>query len=166
MFDASDDMIAQFENGFFPELSRQRVVEGHRQAALKAEEAGNNRLRDLHLKYADSVKVDDPDLQVDIEKAAAALSKKDYIGFLAHGVRWGSRKATGNSTFPRVISTRVDTEENKNWSQRRTVSVQHSVSIPLDKQSAEKEQDVFLGAVNAVSYRYPINYQDALTGQF
>lgn len=79
MFDATDDMIEEFERDFFPEITRERAIENHRAAAAEAASNGNNALRDLHLKYVASLENSDPNLDVDIEKAASALSAGDYI---------------------------------------------------------------------------------------
>ncbi len=157
MFDATDGMIAQFENDFFPGIAKQKVIDNHTAAAQRAFDSGNNALKDLHLKYADAVKNSDPDLEVNTAKAAAALAKKDYATFIAEGVRWGEHTATGNSSFRRVVRTKAEIDTKTQWSQMRTVSVQHSVSEFLVNFEKD-EQKPFIGIGEAIQYNYPVYY--------
>jgi hypothetical protein len=155
MFDATDGMIAQFENDFFPGIAKQKVIDNHTAAAQRAFDSGNNGLRDLHLKYADAVKNSDPDLEVNTAKAAAALAKKDYATFIAEGVRWGEHTATGNSSFRRVVRTKAEIDTKIDWSQMRTVSVQHAVSEFLVNFKKDKQKP-FMGIGEAMQYNYPV----------
>ncbi|WP_043316451.1 hypothetical protein [Microbulbifer sp. HZ11] len=155
MFDADDSMIEQFEADFFPELSRQSVIENHLEAARIAAASGNEKLRDLHLKYADAVENSNPDLEVDVADAVASLSAGDYAGFLAKGVRWGDHRATGNSSFRRVINEQAAIDKNKAWSQSRTVSVQRSLTMKADRLNT-REQWPDMGICGVVSYNYQV----------
>lgn len=153
MFDASEDMIAEFERDFFPELSRDKVIENHLAAA--AEAGSDTRMRDLHLKYAESLQISDPNLEVDIAGAVASLAAKDYAGFLAKGVRWGSHRATGNSSFRRVVVDDAEIESKREWAQMRTVSVQHALTenvVAFEKD----EHRPSLGLCGAMQYNYPV----------
>ena len=163
MFDATDDMIAQFESDFFPEIAKDKAIANHTAAAQKAEAAGNNQLRDLHLQYASAVKNSDPNLEVDTAKAAAALATNDYATFMAEGVRWGEHTASGNSSFRRVVRTQAEIESKTNWSQVRTVSVQHAVRETLADFEVE-EHKPFMGIGEAMQYNYP-EYQFNAFGQ-
>lgn len=71
MYDADDQMIKQFENAFFPSLSKQEAIQNHINAAEKAKADGNQALHDLHLKYVDELKSDNPDLTPNIDAALA-----------------------------------------------------------------------------------------------
>ncbi|MEZ8338793.1 hypothetical protein AB6C52_13285 [Vibrio cyclitrophicus] len=158
MFDADDSMMAQFEADFFPALSRQSVIDNHLEAANKAADIGNSKLRDLHLKYADSIKNSDPNLEVDIAGAVASLSAGDYAGFIAKGVRWGDHRASGNSSFRRVIHQQAEINKQKSWSQARTISVQHSLTMKADTLK-EKEQWADMGICGMTSYNYQVPVQ-------
>jgi len=151
MFDASDALLEQFEATFFPSLSRQRVIEGHLAAA--EDPTVPSELRALHLRYAEALQVEDPNLEVDVEKAAAALSKKDYAGFLAHGVRMGSSSGSSNSNFRRVVNSQADIEQNQQWTQVRNVSIQHKVT-QLVKPHEEDYHEVWLGLSGAIPFNY------------
>ena len=155
MFDATDGMIDQFENDFFPEIAKQKVIDNHIVAAQRASDLGKNALKDLHLKYAGAVENNDPNLEVNTTKAAAALAKKDYATFIAEGVRWGDHREKGNSSFRRVVRTNAEIETKTQWDQMRTVSVQHSVSEILT--SFEKiDQKPYIGIGEAMQYNYPV----------
>ncbi|MFA5504067.1 MAG: PDZ domain-containing protein [Vulcanimicrobiota bacterium] len=160
MFDASDDMIAEFERDFFPELSREKVIENHLAAAAEAERAGNTTLRDLHTRYASSIQNSDPDLETDIAGAVAHLAANDYAGFIAKGVRWGSHTASGNSSFRRVLNTNAEIESKTRWTQQRTVSVQHSLTENVGSSKTDTHL-AWLGLGEAAGYKYPVYIKDA-----
>ncbi|UUC45196.1 PDZ domain-containing protein [Flavobacterium cerinum] len=134
MFDADDRMIQQFENAFFPILSQSQAIENHLKAAEIAKLEGNIELQKIHDDYVKSLQNNDPNLEVDIAKAAAALSRKDYVGFIANGVRWGDYKVKGNNDFRRVIVDNNEFEQHKDWSQLKRVSVQHSITEKINSQ--------------------------------
>ncbi|QXU50583.1 hypothetical protein KYG33_05960 [Chryseobacterium sp. D764] len=131
MYDADDDMIYQFEEKFFPDISREEAIKNHFQAAEKAKAEGNEKLQNLHLQFAESLQKNDPNLTPNIEAAVAALGRKDYIGFIANGVRWGNNGARGNTTFKRVLNSTEMTKTVEDYSHTKTISVQHAVTQPV-----------------------------------
>lgn len=153
MFDADDKMIAQFEEAFFPTLSKAQAIENHLKAAEVAKQQGNTNLQKIHEDYVKSLQNNDPNLEVDIAKAAAALSKKDYVGFIAHGVRWGDVRATGNSEFRRVIVDDYEFEQHKDWTMSKKVSVQHSITERIN-------------STRTISYRGAIGIVEGIPYQF
>lgn len=159
MFDATDDMIAQFEREFFPELSKERVIENHIAAAEKARSNGNEALHDLHLQYASALQSSDPNLEVDMAAAVASLSAGDYAGFIANGVRWGSHDMGSNSSFRRVVHLQSEIQTHTGWTQVRTVSVQHALTenVMESKDEASKPR---VGICAANQYTYPVYSQD------
>lgn len=154
MFDASDSMIEEFEKDFFPEISLQKTIDNHKAAAITAASQGNNALSELHAKYASSLENNDPNLEVDMEKAAASLSAGDYVGFVAHGVRWGSNTATGNSSFKRVVNTTAEIQSKTKWTQVRTISIQHALTETVEP-IQKKSHSSYLGICQAMQYTYP-----------
>ncbi|WP_185289644.1 hypothetical protein [Chryseobacterium lactis] len=156
MYDADDQMLKQFENAFFPTLSQMEVIQNHVNAAQKAEAEGNTALRDLHLKLVESLQNNNPNLAPNIEAAVAALGKKDYIGFIANGVRWGDYSANDNNSFRRVINSNEMTNMVKNWSQTKVTSVHHAVTQPV--LIPEKVQfKANLGIIDGITYSSYLN---------
>lgn len=153
MFDADEKMIEQFENAFFPTLSKSQAIENHLNAAKVAEQQGNTQLQKIHENYVLSLQNNDPDLEVDIAKAVAALGKKDYVGFIAHGVRWGDYKASGNSDFRRVINDNYEFTQHKDWNQTKRISIQHSITEKVNSEQT-------------VSYKGGIGLIDGIPHQF
>lgn len=151
MYDADDKMIELFENNFFPILSQQKVIDNHNAAAEKAKQEGNLQLAQYHLDYAKALQQNNPNLEVNIGAAVAALSKKDYVGFIANGVRWGDYKATGNSTFRRVLNSTEIVQEKSKWSQTKKISVQHNVT-QMVSQWKETEYRASLGLVDGFPF--------------
>lgn len=152
MYDADDKMIQEFENAFFPTLSKQEAIQNHINAAEKAKAEGNTALQNLHLKYVESLQNNNPNLAPNIEAAVAALGKNDYVGFIANGVRWGSNSASGNNSFRRVLSSNEMSSMAANWNQTKVVSIQHSVNQPVT-------------TIEKVEYRASIGIIDAITFQ-
>lgn len=152
MYDADDQMIEMFENAFFPNLSEQEVIQNHKIAAEKAEAEGNLALKDLHLKLVDALQNNNPDLAPNIEAAVAALGKKDYIGFIANGVKWGDNRGNGNNTFRRVLNSSEMERMVETWNQTKVISVQHAVTQPV---TVLKEVNFLpsLGAVDGISFQ-------------
>lgn len=153
MFDATDDMIAQFENDFFPVLSKQKAIENHIKAASDVND--NETLKELHLKYASSLSNSDPDLETDVAGALASLAAQDYIGFIAKGVRWGSHTSSANSNFRRVVENTQEIIATKQWDQRRTVSVNRAVTQNVSLVEST-EQHVYIGLANLIPFNYPV----------
>lgn len=151
MNDADDDMIEMFENAFFPTLAKQKVIDNHREAAQKASASGDSDLQQLHLDYVKALQENNPDLEANIGEAVAALGKKDYVGFIAHGVRWGDRQASGNSSFRRVLNSEEMTEMSSEWSQTKKVSVLHSVTQKVSKNQA-LELKPYIGMATALPF--------------
>lgn len=152
MYDADDDMIKQFEEAFFPTLSQQQAIQNHINAAEKAKAEGNTELMNLHIKYAESLQKNDPNLTPNIEAAVAALGKKDYVGFIANGVRWGSNSATGNTSFRRTLNSSEMTSMTSNWNSAKVLSIQHAVTQPVSV-SQEVKFKPSLGALDAMPFQ-------------
>ncbi|GGC14350.1 hypothetical protein GCM10011386_02600 [Parapedobacter defluvii] len=165
MYDADDDMIAMFENAFFPTISQQQAIQNHIAAAEKARLEGNTDLQKLHLDYVRALQYNDPNLEVNIGDAVAALGKKDYVGFIAHGVRWGDYRANGNNSFRRVLNSNEMTAMEAQWSQTKKISVQHAVS-----QNVAISQDVgvraHLGLTDVIPYQGNMFISDGFSGQW
>jgi len=152
MYDADDTMIQMFESAFFPTLTKQKAIENHITAAEKAQLSGNGQLQQMHLDYVKALQTNDPNLEVNIGEAAAALAKKDYVGFIAHGVRWGDYQANGNSSFRRVLNSSEMTQMEAQWSQTKTVTVQHAISQKVSI-SEEVELRAHLGLIDGIPYQ-------------
>jgi len=152
MYDADDYMINQFESAFFPNLSQQQTIQNHITAAEKAKAEGNTQLMDLHLKYAESLQKNDPNLTPNIEAAVAALGKKDYVGFIANGVRWGNNSANGNTSYRRVLNSHEMSSMASNWNSTKVVSLQHAVTQPV-LVSQEAKFRPSLGAIDAMPFQ-------------
>ena len=152
MYDADDQMIKQFESAFFPSLSQQEAIQNHINAAEKAKLEGNLALQDLHLKYVDELRSNNPNLTPNIDEALAALGKNDYVGFLAHGVRWGSNSASGNNSFRRVLNSSEMASMTQNWNQTKVISLQHTVNQPVPV-SEEVKFRASLGAIDGISFQ-------------
>lgn len=131
MYDADDKMIESFENAFFPELSEKQAIQNHIAAAEKAGQEGNKPLQDLHLKYAEMLENNNPNLTPNIEAAVAALGKKDYVGFIANGVRWGDNKGKSSNSYRSVLNSSEMASMTQNWNQTKIISVQHAVNQPV-----------------------------------
>lgn len=152
MYDADDSMIKMFESAFFPTLTKQKAIENHIAAAEKAQLSGNGQLQQMHLDYVKALQTNDPDLEVNIGEAAAALAKEDYVGFIAHGVRWGDYQANGNSEFRRVLNSNEMTQMEAQWSQTKTITVQHAISQKVSI-SEDVELRAHLGLINGIPYQ-------------
>lgn len=166
MFDVDDQMIQLFEDNFFPKTSQQNAIDNHLAAAEKARQEGNSQLQQYHLDYVKALQTNDPNLEANIGAAVAALSKNDYIGFIAHGVRWGDYRTEGNSTFRRVLNSTEMAEMHTRWSQTKTISVQHSVSQKVGI-TQNVELRASLGLINGIPY--PANnmfISNGFTGQW
>ncbi|MEC3875840.1 hypothetical protein [Chryseobacterium salviniae] len=131
MYDADEDMINSFEKVFFPDISEEEAIKNHLAAAEKAKAEGNEKLQNFHLQYAEALTKNDPNLTPDIEAAVAALGKKDYVGFVANGVRWGNNKGVGKTSIQRVLNSTEMTKLVKDYSSVKTISVQHAVTQPV-----------------------------------
>ncbi len=166
MNDVDDDMIRLFEDAFFPKITQQKAIENHIAAAEKAKLDGNLELQKLHLDYVKALQNNDPNLQVDIEKATAALAREDYVGFVAHGVRWGDYKADGNNSFRRVLNSSEMTEMTALWSQTKKVSVHHAVTQKVEIAKEEVKLRAHLGLVDGLSYQSNMFISNGFTGQW
>ncbi len=165
MNDVDEDMIALFEDAFFPKIAQQQAIENHIAAAEKAKAEGNVELQKLHEDYARALQTNDPNLQVDIEKATAALSQKDYVGFIAHGVRWGERSGKGNYSFRRVLNSSEMTQMESYWKQTKRISVMHAVTQKVSI-SSETELTAHLGLTNMIPYQSNMFISNGFTGQW
>jgi len=165
MYDADDDMIKQFENAFFPSLSKQDAIQNHINAAEKAKADGNQALHDLHLKYVDELKSDNPDLTPNIDAALAALGKNDYVGFFAHGVRWGSNSTSGNNSYRRVLNSSDMASMTQIWNQTKIISIQHTINQPVFV-SEEVKFSASLGAIDGIPFQNNLYMTNGYTGNW
>lgn len=165
MYDADDTMIQMFESAFFPTITKQKAIENHIAAAEKAQLSGNQQLQQMHLDYVKALQTNDPNLEVNIGEAAAALSKKDYVGFVAHGVRWGDYQASGNSSFRRVLNSNEMTQMEAQWSQTKTITVQHSVSQKVSI-TEEVALRAHLGLINAIPFQGNLIINNGFSNQW
>lgn len=152
MYDADDKMIEEFENTFFPKITLQDAIQKHLDAAARAKTEGNTKLEELHLKYVDDLRNNNPNLTPNIEAAVAALGKEDYIGFIAHGIRWGSNSGSGNNSYRRTLTSSEMTSQVTNWNQTKVVSLHHAVSQPVTV-SQEVKYRPSLGFIDGIPYQ-------------
>lgn len=152
MYDADDQMIKEFESAFFPSISRADAIQNHINAAEKAKLEGNTALQELHLKYVEELKSNNPNLTPNIDAAVAALGKNDYVGFIAHGIRWGSNSANGNNSFRRVLNSNEMSTMASNWSQTKVISIHHAVTQPVSVTEDVKFRPS-LGAIDGIAFQ-------------
>lgn len=136
MYDASEDMVRQFESDFFPELAQQEVVDRHLNAADSARRAGNLGLAKLHQDYAEAITQANQLKEVDAVAAAAALNQNDFAGFLAHGVRSINSNDQRANNFRRVVHNEIEIRQKTSWNQTRQVTVLREVSVPVSVETA------------------------------
>jgi hypothetical protein len=151
MFDADDQMIQLFENAFFPIVTQQNAIENHIASAERAKLEGNTQLMQYHLDYAKALQTNNPNLEADIGKAVASLAQKDYVGFIANGVRWGDYKASGNSSFRRTLNSTEMTQMQTKWSQTKKISVQHAVTQKVAL-SQTVDYRASIGLIDGIAY--------------
>ena len=154
MFDADDDMIKMFENSFFPEISKDRTIESHIAAAAAADDP---QIKQLHLDYVNALRDNDPNLEANIGEAVAALSRKDYASFLAHGVRWGDYRVNGNAKFRKVIKSNERVTEEEEWNMTKRISVQHAVTQRVNVDQEEVEYRPYLGLLDGMPHQVHLN---------
>ncbi|WP_156420492.1 MULTISPECIES: hypothetical protein [unclassified Sphingopyxis] len=153
MNDANDAMIAEFENVFFPQLSKANVVTNHLAAAAEAAQANNPALAKAHTDYAAALTNGSEHLETDAVGAAAALAKKDYATFLAKGVRASNNNDTRTDNFRRTVSIDFTQTEMQAWNQARSVTKERETSMPVTlatKQRRAPSLGIYSG--NAFSY--------------
>ncbi|CAM3974130.1 hypothetical protein FLCU109888_11860 [Flavobacterium cucumis] len=165
MYDADDQMIKQFESTFFPSLTQQEAIQNHANAAEKAKADGNLALQELHLKYIEELKSNNPNLTPNIDAALAALGKNDYVGFLAHGVRWGNQSGSGNNSFRRVLNSSEMASMTQNWNQTKIISLQHTVTQPV-LVSEEVKFKASLGAIDGISFQNNLYMTNGYSGSW
>lgn len=151
MYDADDQMIQLFENAFFPVVSQQNAIENHIASAERAKLDGNTQLMQYHLDYAKALQTNNPNLEADIGKAVASLAQKDYVGFIANGVRWGDYKASGNSSFRRTLNSSEMTQMLTKWSQTKKISVQHAITQKVAL-SQTVDYRASIGLIDGIAY--------------
>jgi hypothetical protein len=128
MYDEDDRMFNMFEDAFFPTISQQNAIKNHEASAERAKLEGNTQLMKYHLDYAKALQDNNPNLEANIGKAVASLAQKDYVGFIANGVRWGDYKANGDNSFRRTLNSNEMTSMLSEWSHTKRIFVQHSVT--------------------------------------
>jgi hypothetical protein len=149
MDDASDAQIAMFTEKFFPTLSRNQLIDNHLAAAEKAETDGKSELADAHRKFAEDVRNDKPDLNVDTEKALAALNKDDYVGFIAHGLKVGSTASKGTFEYHRVLNAKSELVKKEDWVSQGNTSVDRTLVQLVPIQPVRRKP--FFGMCNATN---------------
>lgn len=131
MFDATDDMVARFENAFFPEIPKGEAISSHLAAADAAAAAGKPDLADAHRKYAEALQSGNQMAEVDAVGAAAALNEGDYATFIAKGVRASSSSNVSANTFRRTIDVNVEITKVNEWNEAKSVTAQRQSSTPV-----------------------------------
>lgn len=131
MYDATESMIEEFESKFFPQLSKQEVIDRHLAAAAEAASLGKHDLAAVHRGYAEAIMADNQMQETDNVAAAAALNAGDYAGFLAHGVRSINSSDTRANNFRRVETREAVIRQSTNWDQTRMVTVMREMSVPV-----------------------------------
>jgi len=131
MSDATDSMIDLFESQFFPNISRQNVINDHLAAAKEASTAGNLSLAKIHQDYATAIQQNNEMAEADSVGAAAALAAGDYATFIAKGVRSINSNDKREDSFRRVESHKGTYETNTNWDQIKQVSILRETTIPV-----------------------------------
>lgn len=139
MYDATDDMLQQFESAFFPRLQLQDVIQGHLNAAVAAAEGGQQDLAKIHTDYAAALQSSNAMAEIDSVAAAASLAAGDYASFIAQGVRASDNNDVRANNFRRIVTDRREYETNVYWTQVRQVSGQHAVST-IVQPNAERYQ--------------------------
>lgn len=155
MSDATEQMINRFNEAFFPKITRQKLINNHLMAAQNLQEG--DKMKEIHLKYASALQMEDPNLEVDVEGALASLAAQDYVGFIAKGIAVGSVKISGNSEYVRTISNAAEISKNTVWNDVQSVSVQHALQEEVSN-SEKKELPPFLGIISFIpqNYSYPL----------
>lgn len=131
MYDATDDMIKEFETTFFPQVVKDDVIKGHLDAAVAAATAGQQDLAKIHTDYAVALQSSNQLAEVDAVGAAAALNNKDYAGFVAKGVRASNTNDVQANNFIRIVNEQSVISSNEEWNQVRQVSVQRETSLSV-----------------------------------
>ncbi|MFY0574274.1 hypothetical protein ACN28S_07890 [Cystobacter fuscus] len=132
MVDADEDMVKRFEADFFPEVSKQEVIDRHLAAAATARSAGALDLAKAHQDYAEAISKENELQEVDAVAAAAALNAGDFAGFVANGVRSMNSNDKKANNFRRVVNASSEIEQKKEWQETKSVSVQREVSVPVE----------------------------------
>lgn len=155
MFDATEAMINRFNEAFFPRMTKRELIENHIAAASKLPDG--DRMKELHLKYASSLKLNDPNLEVDVEGALASLAANDYAGFIAKGLAVGSNRISGNSEYLRTISSNEEISRISSWSDVQAISIQHSLQEQVST-TINLDNEPYIGIIRffTESYRYPL----------
>lgn len=150
MNDADESMVAMFESKFFPQVSREHVINAHLEAAEVAKSTGNEMLAKAHLGYAQAVQEDKIDLSVDTAGALASLSAGDYAGFIAKGVKMQKSETSAASQYSRVMTKSVDVTGSVDWTLVKSVSTQRSVSQIIEQENDARK--AYLGLCDFVTY--------------
>lgn len=153
MRDADESMIAEFESKFFPTLSKAQTIENHLQAGAAAKSEGKEILATAHFGYAKALQEEKLDLDVDTAGAMAALAQKDYASFIAKGVKMQVSEGSSASQFSRVLTKDVKESFGIDWTMVKTVSVQRTVSIVIEK--SEETNRAFLGLCGLIQHQIP-----------
>jgi hypothetical protein len=156
MTDATDDMVRDFEEAFFPRMKIEEVISNHFSAAERAGAAGDEALRNAHLDYARALQAKDQLKEADSVAAAAALAAGNYAMFVAEGVRGQLSDDKRSSEFRRVITNDVEIRKNTDWKQARRFSVEREISAVLSP-AASTPQRASLGILSGgpLTYRVP-----------
>jgi hypothetical protein len=150
MRDASPQLIDMFESRFFPSLGKDQAVASHIAAGEKARSEGNAELAKVHFGYAEALRNDKVNLDVDIDAAMKALNQRDYAGFVAKGVKVASSKNVGTSDYVRVITKDVDEGSRVTWTAVQVTSKQRVVTQFLEPE--KEEYQAFIGVCHGFPY--------------
>jgi hypothetical protein len=155
MTDASDDMVRNFEDAFFPRMRLDEVISNHFSAAERAGNAGDAALQKAHLDYATALRDKDQLKEANSVAAAAALASGNYAMFVAEGVRGQASMDSNSSEFRRVITNDVEIRRNTDWTQVRRFSVQREISAVLRPAQPAVQRGAF-GILSGAVFNYRV----------
>lgn len=152
MTDATDDMVREFDDAFFPQISRQQAIDNHIKAAEATSDAG---LKKAHMDYAKALQEENKIKEMDAVAAAAALASGNYALFVANGVRAQLDNSGTTTEFRRSITSDVEIREVKSWIQARRFSVQREMQVIVRPPESVPSR-ALLGILNAASLNYVV----------
>lgn len=150
MTDATDDMVREFDDAFFPKISRQQAIDNHTRAAATTSDPA---LKQAHLDYARALQAENKIQEMDAVAAAAALASGNYALFVAQGVRAQMDNAENSTEIRRTITNDVEIKQNTTWAQSRKFSVQREMRVFVRPPEVVTPRALW-GILGAASYNY------------
>ncbi|MGZ5006466.1 MAG: hypothetical protein ACXWFI_01020 [Methylobacter sp.] len=118
-YDTSDQStISLMENVLFPKITKDEVIEQHKNAADVAKKAGNTSLEQLHRKYIETIANEAGGLGKGFDSfdALLSLSDGDLLGFLSSGFAYKETTGSSNLTYRQVASKVISTDQFRSFS--------------------------------------------------